>query len=446
MVSSVAPFVALRAHSRVWSITLWLLDIIVIVIGMTIANHIHPLPFSVFVATIILLPFLLSLTGTYRRSFSGSVRDEWYAIGAALSFEIIPLLILSFMLPALWYARAGIVIFATIAFLGFASIRTFAHYSRQPHRVVFVGVPERMDKVLTLFKLHPGDVLLRVPVKTIDDSSEKELPQWMCGAFSWGATHIIVTEALPPTQLLHLTEIANSRGVAISIAPSQLHLHSYKMSLRHEGELPLLHVRQLPILTTAAQIYKRIFDIVLSSIAILILLPIFIVCAIAVKIETPGPIIYRQERIGKDKKPFNIWKFRSMPVNSEDKTGPMWANHKINRPTRVGQLLRRTSMDELPQFFNVLRGDMSLVGPRPERAFFIERFRTTISRYEDRLLVAPGITGWSQIGMSRMLTTDKMSLRLDGDLFYLQEWSPLLDVQILIKTFFEFMFHWQPMK
>jgi lipopolysaccharide/colanic/teichoic acid biosynthesis glycosyltransferase len=123
----------------------------------------------------------------------------------------------------------------------------------------------------------------------------------------------------------------------------------------------------------------------------------------------------------------------------------MWAtNHKVNKPTRGGQILRRTSMDELPQFFNVLLGDMSLVGPRPERAYFVESFKATLPHYADRLLVAPGITGWSQIGMSRMLTTDLMGLRLEGDLFYIQEWSPLLDVQILIKTFFEFLFHWVP--
>lgn len=373
------------------------------------------------------------------------MRDEWYAIGAALAIVTVPLALLTFVVPALWYSRTAIGVFGGIAFFGIATTRTVAHRTRVPRRLAIVGVPERIDLALLHLRPRRDDSLLRLPVANIESTfaAARSTPPWMQGALAWGATRIIVTEALPPEQLLHLMDIAGRRKATIAIAPPRLRSHAFKMQFEREGGLSLLCVRPLPILTSAAQFYKRAFDLVLSIPAVILLLPIFLLCAIAVRLETPGPIIFRQARVGKNGKSFDIFKFRSMPVDAESQTGPVWANPAISRPTRVGRFLRRTSMDELPQFFNVLRGDMSLVGPRPERAHFVERFRH-LSRYEDRLLVAPGITGWSQIGMSRILTTDKIGLRLEGDLFYLEEWSPLLDAQILVKTAFEFLFHWVP--
>ncbi len=373
------------------------------------------------------------------------MRDEWYAIAAALAIVTVPLVLLTFVVPGFWYSRIAIAGFAGIAFIGIAASRTVAHRTRVPRRLAIVGVPERIDLALLHLRPRRDDSLLRLPVTNIESTFalERSTPPWLQGALAWGATRIIVTEAIPPDQLLNLMEVAGRRNATIAIAPPRLRSHAYKMSLEREGGLSLLCVRPLPILTPAAKIYKRAFDLILSIPAVILLMPIFILCAVAVRLETPGPVIFRQARVGKNGKSFDILKFRSMPVDAEAQTGPIWANPAISRPTRVGAFLRRTSMDELPQFFNVLRGEMSLVGPRPERAHFVERFRN-LPRYEDRLLVAPGITGWSQIGMSRVLTTDKIGLRLEGDLFYLEEWSPLLDAQILVKTAFEFLFHWVP--
>jgi lipopolysaccharide/colanic/teichoic acid biosynthesis glycosyltransferase len=372
------------------------------------------------------------------------MRDEWYAIGAAIALVSVPLLLLSFIIPALWYTRTAIVGFAGIAFVSIASTRTVAHRNRPPRRLAIVGVPDRIDLALLHLRPRRDDSLLRLPITNIESSfAESTTPPWLAGALAWGATRVIVTEALPPDQLLNLMEVAARRGATIAIAPPRLRSHAYKMHLEREGGLSLLCVRPLPILTTAARIYKRAFDLILSVPAVIILSPIFILCAIAVKMETPGPVIFRQARVGRNGTSFDILKFRSLPIDAEAQTGPVWANPANTKPTRVGRFLRRTSMDELPQFFNVIRGEMSLVGPRPERAHFVERFRH-LPRYDERLLVAPGITGWSQIGMSRILTTDKIGLRLEGDLFYLEEWSPLLDAQILVKTAFEFLFHWVP--
>jgi exopolysaccharide biosynthesis polyprenyl glycosylphosphotransferase len=421
------------------------MDVVFITLAAAVANRVHVLPVPVLAATALASLSLLAIAGTYRRSFSGSMRDEWYAIGAALAIVTVPLLLLTFVVPVLWYSRTAIAAFAGIAFIGIAATRTVAHRSRVPRRLAIIGVPERIDLAMLHLRPRRDDSLLRLPVANIESTftTEQSSPPWLQGALAWGATRIIVTEALPPDQLLNLMNAAARHGATIAIAPPRLRSHAYKMQLEREGGLSLLYVRPLPIMTPAAQIYKRAFDLVLTIPAIVLLLPIFILCAIAVRLETPGPVIFRQARVGKNGKSFDILKFRSLPTDAESQTGPVWASSAIVPPTRVGAFLRRTSMDELPQFFNVLRGEMSLVGPRPERAHFIERFRH-LPRYDDRLLVAPGITGWSQIGMSRVLTTDKIGLRLEGDLFYLEEWSPLLDAQILVKTAFEFLFHWVP--
>lgn len=445
MATAAASFAASRAHSRAWSLALFVMDVAFITLGAIAANRIHALPLPVLVVTAAASLALLAIAGTYRRSFSGSMRDEWYAIGAALALVTVPLVLLTFIVPALWYSRTAIATFAGVAFLGIAATRTVAHRTRVRRRLAIIGVPERIDLALMHLRPRRDDSLLRLPVANIESTfnGERGAPPWMQGALAWGATRIIVTEALPPDQLLNLMDVAARQGATIAISPPRLRSHAYKMHLEREGGLSLLCVRPLPILTPASRIYKRAFDLVLSIPAIIVLSPIFVLCALAVRIETPGPVIFRQARVGRNGKSFDILKFRSMPIDAETKTGPVWANPAISRPTRVGRFLRRTSMDELPQFFNVLRGEMSLVGPRPERSHFVERFRH-LPRYEDRLLVAPGITGWSQIGMSRVLTTDKIGLRLEGDLFYLEEWSPLLDAQILVKTAFEFLFHWVP--
>jgi lipopolysaccharide/colanic/teichoic acid biosynthesis glycosyltransferase len=215
---------------------------------------------------------------------------------------------------------------------------------------------------------------------------------------------------------------------------------AFQLHLEREGDLSLLYPSPLLICTPAARIYKRALDLVLTIPALVLLSPVLAISALAVKLDSPGPIIYKQTRVGKNGVPFEMFKFRSMSVDAESQTGPVWADPSTPHVTRVGRLLRRTSIDEIPQLVNVLRGKMSLVGPRPERPYFVERFRQSLPRYDERLLVAPGITGWSQISMSRILATADVSVKLDGDLFYLAEWSPLLDAQIIVKTAFEFLF------
>jgi exopolysaccharide biosynthesis polyprenyl glycosylphosphotransferase len=176
---------------------------------------------------------------------------------------------------------------------------------------------------------------------------------------------------------------------------------------------------------------KRLFDLTLSLIALILTGPVLAVCATLVRLESHGPAFYRQERMGMDGRLFHVIKLRTMRVNAEEE-GAQMAARGDPRTTRLGAFLRRSSLDELPQLWNVLRGDMSLVGPRPERPVFIEEFRRQIPRYHLRHKMKAGLTGWAQINGLRGQTS--MEKRIEYDLYYIENWSLLLDLKILIRT------------
>ncbi len=178
---------------------------------------------------------------------------------------------------------------------------------------------------------------------------------------------------------------------------------------------------------------KRVFDITASALMLLILLPLLIVVAIAVKLDSPGPVFYRQRRAGLHGKPFEVIKFRSM-VSDAEKDGARWAAKNDNRVTKLGKFLRKTRIDEIPQAINVLRGEMSFVGPRPERPEFIEVLEKEIPHYNDRHAVKPGITGWAQVEYAYGASVDDARMKLMYDLYYIKNFSIALDCIIVLKT------------
>jgi lipopolysaccharide/colanic/teichoic acid biosynthesis glycosyltransferase len=195
------------------------------------------------------------------------------------------------------------------------------------------------------------------------------------------------------------------------------------------------------IVRDRARYSKRAIDIVLVLLALPVAMPLLALAALAIKLEDRGPVFYRQTRLGKNGRPFAIFKLRSMRVDAEARTGPVWAAQGDARTTRVGRILRRLSIDELPQLFNVLRGEMSVVGPRPERPAFTKHFSRTNPRYVHRLIVAPGLTACSHLYMPRSVGTDAVEQRLSYDLFYIRHWSIAMDVALIIKTAVEVVFH-----
>jgi putative colanic acid biosynthesis UDP-glucose lipid carrier transferase len=227
----------------------------------------------------------------------------------------------------------------------------------------------------------------------------------------------------------------------VAFAPPRIKRYSFSLSLETNGSQALIVARQLNACTPVARLKKRILDIVLGSAALIIFAPVMLLCAIAVYLESGRPVLFRQQRVGMGGKPFDILKFRSMRVDAESQPGAVWVRENDDRRTRVGAVLRKLSFDELPQLLNVLRADMSLVGPRPERPMFVEEFRRILSRYDERHLVPPGITGWSQIHMRRLLDPSDINEKLAYDLRYVEQWTVWLDASILFKTAVEFLFH-----
>ncbi|MFV8819709.1 undecaprenyl-phosphate glucose phosphotransferase [Haliea sp. E17] len=184
---------------------------------------------------------------------------------------------------------------------------------------------------------------------------------------------------------------------------------------------------------------KAFEDKIFAALILLLISPLFAAIAIAVKLSSPGPVFYRQERLSWNGRKFQMLKFRSMPVDSEANSGPKWATPNESRATRVGAFLRRTSLDELPQFLNVLQGDMSIVGPRPERPVFVEQFKDEIPSYMQKHLVKAGITGWAQINGWRGDTD--LHQRIEHDLYYIENWSLWLDLKIIVMTLFKGFIH-----
>ncbi len=199
--------------------------------------------------------------------------------------------------------------------------------------------------------------------------------------------------------------------------------------------LPVVNIRHVPLTNTFNMICKRIMDIAGAVAAIIIFLPVMLVTAVLVKTTSKGPLIYRQERVGLHNQNFQMYKFRSMEVQSAKSEKKAWTVRNDPRVTAVGKFIRRTSIDELPQLFNILKGDMSLVGPRPERPFFVEKFREEIPRYMVKHQVRPGLTGWAQINGYRGDTSIRK--RIEYDLYYIENWTMGLDIKILFLTFFK---------
>ena len=222
------------------------------------------------------------------------------------------------------------------------------------------------------------------------------------------------------------------------LIPDLLHVLTLRSSVEELDGLPLINLRESPMVGWAA-VQKRAFDAIVASGLLLVLAPLLALAGLAVWASSGRPIFYRQERMGLDGRVFRMLKFRTMRPDAESETGPVWTSPDDPRRTRVGSLLRRTSVDELPQLWNVLRGDMSLVGPRPERPVFIERFRREIPGYMLRHKVRAGLTGWAQVHGWRGDTS--LHERVEHDIYYIQNWSLALDLRILLMTLWRGWFH-----
>jgi Undecaprenyl-phosphate glucose phosphotransferase len=232
-------------------------------------------------------------------------------------------------------------------------------------------------------------------------------------------------------KLLDLVESTSREGVDVKVVPDLLQFIALRARLEDLDGVPVINLNDVPLQGINALV-KRALDIAISFWALFGMVVPAMLIAWLIKRDSPGPVFYRQERMGLDGKQFHVYKFRTMPVDAEESTGPIWADQDDPRATRVGHWLRRLDLDEWPQFWNVLKGDMSIVGPRPERPFFVEQFKHRIPQYMLRHKVKAGITGWAQVNGWRGNTS--LEKRIEYDLYYIENWSVSLDLKIMWLT------------
>lgn len=229
-----------------------------------------------------------------------------------------------------------------------------------------------------------------------------------------------------------ICDACEKTGCKLSAIPIYAEYMSARPQIDDLDGVPLLNMRRIPLDNLANAFLKRTMDIVCSALILIVFSPLMLFCAIGVKLSSPGPVIFAQKRVGRNKKTFMMYKFRSMRVNTTQDTA--WSTTKDSRKTAFGTFIRKYSLDEFPQFWNVLKGDMSMVGPRPEIPYYVEQFKEEVPRYMLKHLVRPGITGWAQVNGLRGDTSISERIRYDID--YIEHWTPGFDLMILFRTVF----------
>jgi exopolysaccharide biosynthesis polyprenyl glycosylphosphotransferase len=250
---------------------------------------------------------------------------------------------------------------------------------------------------------------------------------------------IIALEKEDHDLLVDIISKLESKGIGLKIVPDLYEILSGQARTSQLYGIPLIDIMP-ELMPEWEKKLKRISDVLISLLILTLSLPLNFLVALAIKLDSKGPILFKQERIGMNGKNFKIYKFRSMFQDAEKNTGPVWSTKDDPRVTRIGRILRKLRIDEIPQFFNVLKGEMSLVGPRPERSYFVEQLSQQIPYYKRRLKVRPGITGWAQVKHKYDESIEDVKVKLRYDLFYIENMSLRMDIKILARTILVVLF------
>ena len=250
---------------------------------------------------------------------------------------------------------------------------------------------------------------------------------------------IIALEKEDHNLLVDIISQLENKNVGLKIVPDLYEILSGQAKTAQIYGVPLIDIMP-ELMPEWEKRLKRLLDILISLLILIVSLPVILIFSIAIKIDSNGTVFFKQERIGMNNKIFKIIKFRSMYKDAEKHTGPVWSQKNDPRVTRVGRILRRLRIDEIPQMYNVLKGEMSLVGPRPERPFFVEKLSTEIPYYKRRLKVRPGITGWAQVKHKYDESIEDVKIKLRYDLFYIENMSLRMDIKIMIRTMYVVLF------
>ncbi len=399
---------------------------------------------------LVVFPLTFRQSNLYTTNRARSHISEVFELFKATLFAMLILVAMSFFFRER-YSRLTIGIFTVYSFVAVSVVRLgFRAFFNEMRRrgynlktILVVGAGELGQRVVETIHQHRelGFVVMGLLTRKAEKvgTTIKHVP--VLGVISQLGevldTHKVdqVILALPLEDQPLLKDLMESlalRTVDVKLVPDLFSYVTLRGGLEEFGGLPIISLQGAP-LEGWNLIAKRIFDIACSSVALLVLSPVMLLLAVIIKLTSRGPVFYRQERMGMDGHLFTMLKFRSMRIDAEAE-GAAFAAQNDPRRTLLGSFLRKYSLDELPQFLNVLFGDMSLVGPRPERPVFIEEFKRQIPRYHLRHMVKAGITGWAQVNGLRGNTSIKD--RIDYDLYYIENWSLLFDIKILVRTAF----------
>lgn len=415
----------------------------------------HLLPAAIQVVATLTVFFFYKF---YHRRHAALLLDEIYRLIAAVSVAtLINIAFMSFVLRETLQYQRSIVALAWASSILLISLGRSLHGRLQRlqqrrgigiERVLIVGTGEVGRMILQ--KLQHSPKLGYQVVGFVEANTNGRIPEKVMGQPVLGTVEDLprvieaqdineVIIALPEAshqELVGIVTQCERERVSIRVFPDVFQIMASEVTISDLAGLPLLTIRDVALRGWKLTL-KRIVDIIFSSIFLVLFSPIMLLTAILIKLDSPGPVFFVQERMGLDARPFRMLKFRSMRVDAEA-NGPGWTTKDDPRRTRVGAFIRKYSIDELPQFINVLMGDMSVVGPRPEQPAYVEQFRRSIPRYMERHREKAGVTGWAQINGLRGDTS--IAERTKYDLWYIENWSLWLDFKIILRTAFKALF------
>ncbi|MCX7735124.1 MAG: sugar transferase [Candidatus Kapabacteria bacterium] len=415
-------------------------------------------PIYIFLMTFFLTGYWLLIfwfSGLYKNWYIRSPFDEFFTIIRATFFGSFLIMFLIFMDGSPSTRQLFLIYFALITFnvaLGRFIIKRIQKFLREK-RILFIPsiIIGSKEKALELYQKtenspswgykvigyisveNNGSIDLNNQnslrylgnINKLDELLDELLPQ-----------EVLITTDSPNRQfLLKIASICSEKNIIVKIVPDLYDIFMGQVRTLPVYGIPLIEITT-EILKPWERIIKRFIDIIFSLLVLVLGIPLWILIAIIIKLESKGPILYKQERVGRHGKIFKMYKFRSM-VQDAEKHGPQWAKVNDPRVTKFGYFLRKSHLDEIPQFINVLKGEMSIVGPRPERPVFVEKFSALIPYYKRRLIVRPGITGWWQVNYTTYVeSVEEIENRLKDDFYYIENVSLKLDLEIIIRTIY----------
>jgi Undecaprenyl-phosphate glucose phosphotransferase len=455
----------IRQNQRFFNLLLVIIDMAVITFSLILAWFIRfetdllgfgqsEWGFNHYISPILfILPmylFLYYILGLYRPQRTESMVSEAIGIIKVNFIGILALVTALFVLELTEYSRyllGMFLIFSTLfsiieRIILRKSLRVIRSRGHNTKHILMIGAGELGEKVVV--KLNHVEYIGYNIIGFLDDNIEKgheianskvigKIKDLESIILKNHVDKVIITISPRHYTLMEtIVDTCEKYGVKADIIPDYYRYFPAKPYIDMIDDIPIINIRYVPLDSSFKMFIKRIMDFVAAFGAIIILSPILFSTAAMVKLSSPGPIIFKQERVGMNRKNFMMYKFRSMKESDDEDEKLQWTTADDPRKTKLGGFIRRTSIDELPQLFNVLKGDMSLIGPRPERPHFVEKFREEIPEYMIKHHVRPGMTGWAQVNGWRGNTS--IQKRIEYDIYYVENWTVILDLKIFFMT------------